>query len=362
MIDLSLTDEQSQLRETVQSFLERNCDTTVVRAAEPLGMDESLTKAVRELGLVDLAVGSQAGGAGGDLLDLAIACELLGAHLAPVPLVEMACAARLLGKLIEQGDMAADSKAKASGLLSELTEGGEITTISLQAPQRSQDQPSPVLRWVPAGAVADHVLYLDGEEVGVASAIPKAQPTANLGFFPLADLDLLPEAEPEILASGPEAQALWQETLNAWRALNASWLVGAGQRSLEIARAYTTEREAFGIPIAAYQSPAHKMADLATALQGALLLARKAAWAADHSFESFPALAAMALTFASETAEQTATESLHFHGGYGFTLEYDIQLYLRRIKALSQLGGGVNTGPARVADALWGPAQGPETC
>jgi alkylation response protein AidB-like acyl-CoA dehydrogenase len=357
MIDLSLTDEQSQLRETVQSFLERHCDTTVVRAAEPWGFEESLSKGVRELGLVDLAVAAQAGGAGGDLLDLTIACELVGAHLAPVPLVEMACAARLLGKLMEQGDMAADSKAKTSGLLSELTEGGEITTISLRAPQRSQDQPSAVLRWVPAGAVADHVLYLDDEKICVASAVPKTQPTANLGFFPLADLDLSPEAEAETLDSGPRAQALWEETLNTWRALSASWLVGAGQRSLEIARAYTTEREAFGVPIAAYQSPAHKMADLATALQGALLLTRKAAWAADHDPGSFSALAAMAIAFASETAEQAATESLHFHGGYGFTLEYDIQLYLRRIKALSQLAGGVSAALARVAEALWGRAQ-----
>jgi alkylation response protein AidB-like acyl-CoA dehydrogenase len=357
MIDLSLTDEQSQLRETVGSFLERHCDTTVVRAAEPLGFEESLSKGVRELGLVDLAVAAQAGGAGGDLADLAIACELLGAHLAPVPLVEMACAARLLGKLIEQGKLAPDSKAKAGGLLSELTEGGEITTIALQPPGRPPREVHPVLRWVPAGAIADHVLYLDDEELCVARAIPKAQSAANLGFFPLADLDLLAEAEPEILASGSKIARLWEETLNAWRALSGSWLVGAGQRALEIARLYTTEREVFGIPIAAYQSPAHKMADLATALQGALLLTRKAAWAADHDPGSFSALAAMAVAFAGETAEQAATESLHFHGGYGFTLEYDIQLYLRRIKALSQLAGGINAGLARVAEALWGTAQ-----
>ncbi len=47
----------------------------------------------------------------------------------------------------------------------------------------------------------------------------------------------------------------------------------------------------------------------------------------------------MAFLFASETAFRTATESLHFHGGYGFTLEYDIQLYFRRAKAWPLLAG-----------------------
>ena len=47
----------------------------------------------------------------------------------------------------------------------------------------------------------------------------------------------------------------------------------------------------------------------------------------------------MSFLFASETAFKTASESLHFHGGYGYTLEYDIQLYFRRAKAWPLLAG-----------------------
>ena len=60
----------------------------------------------------------------------------------------------------------------------------------------------------------------------------------------------------------------------------------------------------------------------------------------------------MALVFAAETAFKSASDSLHFHGGYGYTLEYDIQLFFRRAKAWPLIFGD----PARlyrdVADAL----------
>ena len=67
--------------------------------------------------------------------------------------------------------------------------------------------------------------------------------------------------------------------------------------------------------------------------RGARVLAYEAAWAHDVYAGDADDLALMSFLFAWETALKTATESLHFHGGYGFTLEYDIQLYLRRAKA-----------------------------
>jgi alkylation response protein AidB-like acyl-CoA dehydrogenase len=47
----------------------------------------------------------------------------------------------------------------------------------------------------------------------------------------------------------------------------------------------------------------------------------------------------MAFLFAAETAFRTASDSLHVHGGYGYTLEYDVQLYFRRAKAWSLVAG-----------------------
>jgi len=68
-------------------------------------------------------------------------------------------------------------------------------------------------------------------------------------------------------------------------------------------------------------------------VDGALLLARKAAWAGGSLPDRSAELAAMSFAFASETARDASYRSLHFHGGYGFMMEYDIQLYFRRAKA-----------------------------
>ena len=56
-------------------------------------------------------------------------------------------------------------------------------------------------------------------------------------------------------------------------------------------------------------------------------------------------------------AQQTTAAALHVHGGYGFTLEYDIQLYLRRAKAWPLLLGDPRRGALHLADALFGPVE-----
>ena len=53
--------------------------------------------------------------------------------------------------------------------------------------------------------------------------------------------------------------------------------------------------------------------------------------------------------FALTASERVATKSLHYHGGYGFTLEQDVQLYLRYIKAWSLLLGGARSALVRAA-------------
>ncbi len=108
--------------------------------------------------------------------------------------------------------------------------------------------------------------------------------------------------------------------------------MGLGLGALGITRAYVTERHQFGKAIGSFQAIQHTLADIAVALDGAQLLARKAAWACDAGRADAADLGAMALLFAAEHAQRAAERGLHFHGGYGFMQEYDIQLYYRRAK------------------------------
>jgi alkylation response protein AidB-like acyl-CoA dehydrogenase len=96
-MNLDFTEEQQALRETLRDFFEKESPPAVVRAAEPLGFDASLWRKVAELGLPAIAIPEDRGGGGAGFVDLAIAAELLGRSLAPVPLIEAATAGGLLG-------------------------------------------------------------------------------------------------------------------------------------------------------------------------------------------------------------------------------------------------------------------------
>lgn len=337
MFDLGLSDEQEQLCAAYRSVFEREGGPEVVRATEDEGFSPALWARVAELGGVDMALPEQLGGGGALFLDVALVCELVGHHLAPVPLAESAAAARLLGAL--GGD-------EARSLLADTLAAGAPLTLTPR--QASGDR----LPWVPAGAVADLVVARDGDRIIAVRGGERQVFPRNLGSLALAHRGVV---DPVVVGEGPAAIQTFTDALLEWRALVASQLVGAAHRVVEIGVDYTTERYAFGVPIASFQSIAHKMADAAAAVDGAELLARKAAWAVDAQPEHWRSLPLMAFVMAGTAAEHAADQVLHFHGGYGFTLEYDIQLYFRRIKAWSLQDGDRRKALAQVADLRWGP-------
>jgi alkylation response protein AidB-like acyl-CoA dehydrogenase len=135
-----------------------------------------------------------------------------------------------------------------------------------------------------------------------------------------------------VLARGEQARSALEHAIDEWRALAASALVGVAQGAFDLGLAYAKERQQFGRPIGAFQAIQHGLAEVAVALDGARLLARKAAWAFETAPDDAPRLARMAWLFCGEVAQTAAMRSLHYHGGYGFSTEYDIQLYFRRSK------------------------------
>lgn len=333
--DLSLTDTEQQLLDAVSSLLERQGGLALVRATEDLGFSGALWSSLAALGVVDMTLPSAVGGGDEPLLTAALVTERIGRHIAPAPYVESLVAARLLANL---------STPRSAELLAGITERAAIATIALRPPQGG------VARWVPAGAVAEVVIALDGERLVAVSGAAPMEALANLGSSPLSHRDLRGAEE---LASGPHAVAAFRRARSEWDVLTACALAGASARALELTVSYAKERVAYGSPIAAYQAVAHRLADLATANSGLALLVRKAAWAVDHDPGAADALRHMALAFACEVAENTVTEGVHFHGGYGFTMEYDIQLYFRRVKSWVMLAGDPEDRLEALADCLW---------
>ena len=296
-MDLALTAEQEEARRDLAALLARECSTAVVRRAEPLGFDGALWQKCQER----LAVA-----VGGPLLDAALAAEEYGRVLAPIPVAETIAARRLLADL---------GRSAAADV---------VATIALTPPVDT------TARLVPAGAVASVVVVCAHDDVVVIDADPPRGSPSNLGTSPVADVDTRAGT---VVASGPAAVERFERALDEWRVLTAALLVGLADGALDLAVAHVSRREQFGVPIGSFQSVQHRLADLATERDGARLLVWEAAWAADAERARASALAAMAFWWSARTAEAVTTDALHFHGGYGFTLAHDIQLYFRRAKA-----------------------------
>jgi alkylation response protein AidB-like acyl-CoA dehydrogenase len=212
-----------------------------------------------------------------------------------------------------------------------------------------------VARLVPAGAVADLVVVVRGEDLLLVEQRDKpAAAVPNLGAMPLADCPVPEDAV--VLARGEEAVAAWSRGVRQWRLLTAAALAGLAARALDIGLGYVVQRRAFGVLIGSFQTVQHRLADHATSVDGARLLSYKAAWALDRGLPSAGFLAEAAFLYAGETAFATASDSLHFHGGYGYTLEYDIQLYFRRAKAWPLVAGDRRAGYAALARSRYGAA------
>ncbi|TDB92174.1 acyl-CoA dehydrogenase family protein [Actinomadura sp. 7K534] len=339
-MDVGLSDEQRQLVASFTALFGDAASPSRVRAAEPLGFDPRLWNAVRDAGAVAMAVGEEDGGWGAAPLDLALVAEVQGRFIAPAPIVEAQVAARLLARL---------DTPPAAAVLAAALAGGRTVTLAVH-PARDG-----VAALVPAGAVADDALVMDGDRLLLVRSPGGHAQAGNLGSMPLADLRLGPDAEP--LASGPVAAAAYEAALDEFLLLTAAAQVGVAARAVEIGVGYVKERRAFGVPIGSFQSIAHALADSATAVDGARLLSHEAAWAHDAEPERFAELAAMAFAFATETARDATYRALHFHGGYGFTDEYDIQLYYRRARAWGAVCLEPRAAYRRAADRRYGAAQ-----
>ena len=144
------------------------------------------------------------------------------------------------------------------------------------------------------------------------------------------------------LLGGREGHGLQQalSVLELGRINVAARAVGVAQRALELALAYTRQRETFGKAIAEHQAVQTQLADMATAVQAARLLTW---WAADR-FDRGARTdreSGMAKLFASEIALDASLTAMRLHGGYGYSTEYEVER-LYRDAPLMAIGEGTN--------------------
>lgn len=198
--------------------------------------------------------------------------------------------------------------------------------------------------WIESAALAPQ---LEGEMV-TAAALPLAPYAADAGVARLlsgtagashASIDSTRSLTEVSGADSFDPAALDRAVLAA-----SAQLLGAGERVLADSVTYVKQRKQFGREIGSYQAIKHQLADVRIALDFARPLVLGAA------LGEVPASAAKVA--ASDAAYLAARTGLQVHGAIGYTAEFDLSLWLNRIRALVTAWGTPAYHRARVLAVL----------
>ena len=128
-------------------------------------------------------------------------------------------------------------------------------------------------------------------------------------------------------------------------------MLGATRKDAEMAVEWSKYRKAFGQPIAAFQSIQHMCADMLMWIDGGNLLTYEALWKMDQGLPG-GVEASQAKAFCNEKCEAVVRICQGIHGGIGFMMEFDLQLWYRRICTWTMRLGTAYEHRAKVARAL----------
>ncbi|HYB09971.1 MAG TPA: isobutyryl-CoA dehydrogenase [Alphaproteobacteria bacterium] len=160
-----------------------------------------------------------------------------------------------------------------------------------------------------------------------------SQPTAMVTFA-----DCKVPAENRLGGEG-EGFKIAMLGLDGGRLNIAACSIGGARACLEAAREHLSVREQFGRKLAEFQALQFRYADMATELEAARLMVRRAACLLDARHRDATLHCAMAKRFATDVAFTVCNESLQLHGGYGYLKDYPIERYLRDVRVHQILEG-----------------------
>ncbi len=160
-----------------------------------------------------------------------------------------------------------------------------------------------------------------------------SQPTAAVNF---ADCRV-PVANR--LGAEGEGFAIAMMGLDGGRLNIGACSIGGARAAMEAARGYMLERRQFGQRLADFQALQFKLADMATELDAARLMLRRAAWSLDNGDPDATLHCAMAKRLATDAGFAVCNAALQLHGGYGYLRDFPLERYLRDVRVHQILEG-----------------------
>ena len=127
--------------------------------------------------------------------------------------------------------------------------------------------------------------------------------------------------------------------LDAMRVASAATALGVAKSSLDYAKNYAKEREAFGVKIAQKQAVAFMLAEMAVELESMRLMTWEAAWKIDNNKEDSCVSAYLAFTGACDMAMMVTDRGVQIYGGHGYIRENPVELLMRNGRGFPMLLG-----------------------
>ncbi len=305
-MDFDLSDEQMTVQSGIDQLLSRHRGTAPLGSVAEYVQSNALEEDLRESGFLDLAREEGMG---------PLDASLLVEAVARLPFAVEVAASAMVAPMLTQADFPRPLALARAPL------GGPIRFLSGQ------------------GSIivdcGDHVRLLSGAACEIAPVKGSfAYPYARVVKAELATAPVIGNLAPEVMRQ-------W------WQVALCFEIIGAAQASLDTVVDYVRTRRQFGKPLGAFQAIQHRLAECATLLHGARLMARYAAWSGDASD------AALAAGYAQDLAKQLCYEAHQFHGAIGLTLEYPLHFWTYRLRILQGELGGATAQYRQATGRLW---------
>lgn len=362
-MDFSFTDEQKMLRDTYRKFCDKELTPQYVRWLDEtcnFPPDDLILK-LADLGTFTLSLPEKYGGMGLKMVDFCVAVEELATASVAVALAigcTLGFGARPIAELgtNEQKDkhlpMIGAGREKWCMALTEPGGGTDILgAIRTTADKKGDEYVVNGSKMFISGAhVADYILLIaiTDKEIkrtkGLSILIVDAKsPGITINLIPKVGIHAC--GTTEIVFEDvrvPAENLLGQENMGWYHILTVlnPERIGTSMLSLGIAHSafsyaleYSKQRVAFGKPIGQFQILQHYLADIAIEIENARNLIYKCAWLCDTN-QRYDVEATMAKISACRASEKAALWGMEILGGYGFTMEYDMQRHFRDFKQM----------------------------
>jgi len=364
-MDLTLSDEQRMLRESVDRFIAETYDAGHRRrvAGDPLGFSPEVWKQFARLGWLALPIPEAYGGLGAGAVETAILMEAFGRGLVTEPyLATVVIGASLIRECGCEAQKEAILPAVADGTLymafahSERAarfDLGHVETTAKRTPDgwRLDGRKTAVIDGHAAGQIivsaramnddaAPSELCLFLVQSAVAGLALREYP--RLGGGRACNLDLADVRLPAsaLLGDGGDALSKIECVVDHALAALGAEAVGIMQIMLDMTLEYTRVRQQFGRPLSANQVIRHRLADMAMQCDEARSIALRATLMADAEPAARGRAASGAKAKIGKCARFVAEQAVQLHGAMGVTEELDIGSYFKRLLAFDTLFGG----------------------